>query len=563
MSKKSNGRSEAASTEVTRRDVVKGGLGLAALGATGGLAAAGSLAGCGSSTSTGPAGPGFPVAVFPQPPELVSSGGFLTYPLDIMYATNSLATGTPKGVVNFLSRTFNGLLTGATLRIQAGDNLKIPIHNMLPANAPPLNPGEPNSPHNFNSTNMHTHGFHVPPGEDDVFIHIVPDQQYQYEYNLPTDHPAGTMWYHPHKHGSTAMQLFSGMSGIIIIEGDASNGDLNSVPEIGNASEVIFNVNELNLQGLGLAPALDPYEVQDYVLAPGPNTPFPKTDSVWVVNGEFQPNMEVVPGQVVRLRVLNASARERINLSVESHDMHLCALDGITIPNMRTLLPAQPLVVHSANRADVLVKFDTPGTYNIYRNNPATPAGIIATVTVAGTPFDMPLPAPNAPLPVPTSLGIPPAIVPEMRELWYEVDPVAAIDFPGPMIGNPPMVAKNFVMGPAQNQGRRLDPNRIDQNISLKSVIEWTLQNTSGAAHPHHIHIHPFQVMATSDGMLNGIPLVPGTWADTIAVPTGTPAIPGTATLLQYYPDNPGFYVIHCHILAHEDIGMMQNVHLA
>ena len=123
--------------------------------------------------------------------------------------------------------------------------------------------------------------------------------------------------------------------------------------------------------------------------------------------------------------------------------------------------------------------------------------------------------------------------------------------------------------------GKLFDPNRIDQNINLGSVIEWTLFNTSSKAHPHHIHIHPFQVVATSDGMLNGQPLLGPTWADTVIVPPADgpafppdpdpvpPSTPGWVRLRQRYPDFPGLYVIHCHILVHEDIGMMQIVSLA
>lgn len=136
-----------------------------------------------------------------------------------------------------------------------------------------------------------------------------------------------------------------------------------------------------------------------------------------------------------------------------------------------------------------------------------------------------------------------------------------AIDRPGPLIGGVP--AANFTLGPAQGLGRRFDPGRIDQAIRLGSVIEWTLVNTSPARHPHHIHIHPYQVIETSNGNFSDQPLVPGTWVDTVAIPAGTPEQPGYVRLRQHYPDFPGFYVIHCHILVHEDIGMMQIVNLS
>jgi FtsP/CotA-like multicopper oxidase with cupredoxin domain len=524
---------------VTRRQVVGGALGVAGLRAAGGIGALSALAACG-----GGGGSGRPVVTFSQPQELRSVSGTLNYPLSIVDATNSVGTATAKGVVNFRSRTYNGLLSGATLRVKAGDTLTIPISNALPANVGPIPPDQ-NTPHHFNSTNMHTHGFHVSPGEDNVYVEIHPSQNFTYTYHIPHDHPAGTMWYHPHKHGSTAMQLMSGMSGVIIVEGDASNGDLKSVPQLSLADEVVFNVNELNLMGLSLPPQLNPYLVPEYVTP----SPFARGDTVFVVNGQFRPRLGVAPGQVVRVRMLNSSARNTLPISIEGNDMYLCALDGITIPNMRTV---SEITLAPANRADVLIKISTPGTYEI-RKGPFTagggapvPADILAYIDVAGTPYDMPLPA--GPLPVPTSLpDIAPAEVTELRPLIYNVNMPAG----GPLIGG--TAAPNFTIN-----GVRFDAGVINEMINIGAVIQWTLTNPSSVWHPHHIHIHPFQVVATSDGMLNGIPLLGPTWADTVNIPPM-----GSVTLRQRFPDNPGLFVIHCHILVHEDIGMMQNVMLA
>ena len=118
------------------------------------------------------------------------------------------------------------------------------------------------------------------------------------------------------------------------------------------------------------------------------------------------------------------------------------------------------------------------------------------------------------------------------------------------MIGG--AAAPNFTIN-----GVRFDPSVVNELINVGAVIEWTLTNTSAAWHPHHIHIHPFQVVATSDGMLNDLPLLGPTWADTVNIPPM-----GSVTLRQRFPDNPGLFVIHCHILVHEDIGMMQSVRL-
>src|ERR1044071_2488219 len=138
-------------------------------------------------------------------------------------------------------RSYNGALVGPTIRARAGDTLNIHLVNRLPANPPTLNnlevqaaelareltrgvppPLTTDIPHNFNTTNLHTHGLHVSPaGDSDNFlIAISPGEEFFYEIKIPPDPPPGTFWYHPHVHGSTALQVSSGMEGALIIEGD-------------------------------------------------------------------------------------------------------------------------------------------------------------------------------------------------------------------------------------------------------------------------------------------------------------------------------------------------------
>lgn len=79
-----------------------------------------------------------------------------------------------------------------------------------------------NIPNCFNGTNLHAHGLWISPSgnSDNVLLEIKPGAGFQYEYNVPADHPAGTFWYHPHIHGSTAVQVASGMAGALIIQGE-------------------------------------------------------------------------------------------------------------------------------------------------------------------------------------------------------------------------------------------------------------------------------------------------------------------------------------------------------
>jgi FtsP/CotA-like multicopper oxidase with cupredoxin domain len=569
---------------ISRRDLLRG----AGILGAGALVAA-TAVGCGSSgddfvsTNNNVPAPVNPVppVTFVQPEVFSSVGGTLEVPFDINFATN--VVGTPNGDRNFRSRTINGTISPPTIRIKPGDNLRLPIINNLPANLVPVPPpADANTPHAFNTINMHTHGFHVSPGQDNVLLEIMPGSTFTYEYDIPADHPAGTFWYHPHKHGATATHLFSGMIGAIIIE-----GGLDEVPEIAAAADLVFNINELQLGGSimggSVTPAnpfgqadqttgfgneaavnpvqlTDPYEVPPYTIA---NGSFPGGDSVFVVNGEFQPTIQCRPGQLLRLRILNASARNTMALTLTgaggTENWNIISMDGLTLPNVR---PSPQFSLHPANRADVLVRLDTAGTYEITNQGFASGGGgapapvVLARIEVAGEPFPQEFPA--GPLPVsPTLPDITAGEVTENRSLFY-----TRMGMGAEVPNGSGMFAANFAMGPGPTaaQSQRFSGTRIDQVINLGAVIEWTLENPTGQWHPHHIHIHPFQVVATSDGLLNGDPNMPLTgpvWLDTVAIPPG-----GTVTLRQRYPDFPGVYVQHCHILVHEDIGMMQLINL-
>ena len=94
----------------------------------------------------------------------------------------------------------------------------------------------PDIPHCFNGTNLHTHGLWVNPSGngDNVLLSINPQTQFTYEYNIPSDHPSGTFWYHTHRHGSTALQVSSGMAGALIIRGNrlptpTAHGDIDTL----------------------------------------------------------------------------------------------------------------------------------------------------------------------------------------------------------------------------------------------------------------------------------------------------------------------------------------------
>src|SRR5207244_1065512 len=157
-----------------------------------------------------------------RPTEVVSVGGTLSVTLTIDYASLTL------GADPVRLRCYNGVLAGPTLRAKPGDLLKFKLVNALPPN-PVSGEHANNTLHEYNTTNLHTHGLHVSPSgnSDTVLLDVLPGTTQDYEIRIPANHPSGTFWYHAHRHGSVAAQVSSGMSGAIIID-----GGMDAVPEV-------------------------------------------------------------------------------------------------------------------------------------------------------------------------------------------------------------------------------------------------------------------------------------------------------------------------------------------
>src|SRR5207253_1275183 len=144
---------------------------------------------------------------------------------------------------------------------------------------------------------------HVSPSgnSDNVFAEVPPGASRLYTYTVPMDHPAGTFWYHPHKHGSVAYQLANGMAGALIVEGDPSptSHDLEAVPEIAAAREHIFVLQQLIFdRGQQDVGRVDPNDVYT-------EPPNPESYQATTINGVVQPTYTMHPGEVQRWRFIH------------------------------------------------------------------------------------------------------------------------------------------------------------------------------------------------------------------------------------------------------------------
>ncbi|MFE2009022.1 multicopper oxidase family protein [Streptomyces sp. NPDC059491] len=454
------------------------------------------------------------------------------------------------------TRTYNGTLPGPTLRMRGGDSLRLTHVNGLPPN-PPHTTDDAHAPHPANSFNLHTHGLHVSPSEqaDNVLREFMPltedevaarvaEPRYETVIHVPDDHPAGTYWYHPHLHGATAEQVVGGMAGVIIIE-----GDVDDVPEIRAAADIVVCISELKFKD-GRVPA---FTSGNWVTG---------VASTFTVNGTVNPTLTLRPGEVQRWRLVGATAFTALPLQVTSTTsggdglpLHQIAQDGVTFGVPRTQSVVE---LGMGNRADVLIRGGTPGTYEL---RAASVSGPLMTIQVTGDPVEPPMELPASlpqgrPFLDEADITHPGAD----REVLFHADPNV---FPGAfpnayrMLGTHATPAADPTGDLTRDPAYGLfDPGHINHTLPLGTVERWTIRTDETIpARSHPFHLHTNQVLLTHR---NGQRLDPPVWHDTIALAGGRPG--QTATFLVRYEDFTGDTYAHCHQLHHGDLGMMQTV---
>ncbi|MBK8208615.1 MAG: multicopper oxidase domain-containing protein [Rhodospirillales bacterium] len=552
-----------------------------------------------------------------------------------------------------------------TIDVAPGDTVRITLNNKLPADLACIDPSENvNAPHCFNGTNLHTHGLWVSPAgnSDNVLLSINPGVSFQYEYNIPPDHPAGTFWYHSHRHGSTALQVSSGMAGALIVRGSRlptieGNGDIDTLL-VGRDSKpmperilVLQQIQYACLDAQGaikvqrddagavIAWPCDPGEVGgiEFYDDPGGNGLFGpgtwnQSGRFTSINGLVLPTFTAKAGRIERWRLIHAGVRDTISLELRALKKdaptmdrlkaaeadrfiadfctgdplpyHLVAADGLTLAAARRVTQT---TMQPGYRVDALVVFPAAGKYCVI--NGAVPASasvsraavdrrLLGVVAVKGGPAVLPvaehvrdelISAARRTMPK----AVRERVVADLREGLRldkftplpdisdrELTGTQELTFRIDTSTEPP----TFGIGAAGYPPRPYDPNRVDRVLKLGGADEWTLRSEF-VGHPFHIHINPFQVVRINDpqgrdvSALDAIddagggtpdpqyPGLKGVWKDTLwvksLIPPATP--PGgiyTAVVRTRYQRYIGEYVLHCHILDHEDRGMMQNVRI-
>ena len=568
----------------------------------------------------------------------------------------------------------NDLLVGPQIRIKQGETVAVNLNNQLPAESEQTCPHHienVNQPHCFNTTNIHTHGLWVSPqgNSDNVFLRIAPQEKFDYQYKIEKNHPAGTYWYHAHVHGSTAIQVSSGMAGPLIVEGSrAPKYKNNKLIETGdmdilwkdqkgqnypNENILLFqqmqysctnpSTSAVNASQNGCVGVLE-----DYSELASP-TSWGDENRYTSINGKILGEIKVQQNQFNRWRMIHGGVRDTLGLmlkelpnsknysakqtltacaqyqsnekkaefdQLKSLPVHTIAQDGLTMNHVqtRTLSVFQP-----GYRQDAMVAFPTSNKYCIYDMKlnlddqinaplaiqpqlaPSNPlnAQLIGWVNVSASKSTLQTAAQYLKDQA-KKIGLNKEIQTQLSQLnlaafsdhaslmTEEVDQAVAerpkqfnafsISFgPGGVkfgyrhdeTDPRPISFADLFDGPGAIDGQYV------RQLQVGQTDEWHLTSDLGG-HPFHIHVNPFQIVKILDPKGNDVSVadnqvkdetngavdvqyrgLKGLFKDTIFVKQGYRVI-----VRSEYKKFEGDFVQHCHILDHEDQGMMETVRI-
>jgi FtsP/CotA-like multicopper oxidase with cupredoxin domain len=525
--------------QLSRREVLRYGAGAASL-----LSVPSVLAACSSSKSSSPRAAKNKAPAqegFPQPHALTSQGGELNVTLTAKQAVVDM--NAPQKITTV---TFDGIVPGYTWELQPGDTLNVDLVN----NLPPMKHAIQSSmnvprPHEWDHTNLHTHGLHVSPADkaDNVFIDIARGDHFQYQIPIPKDHTGGIFWYHPHRHGAVTQQVRGGMAGMIIVR-----GAIDAVPEVHAAKEQIMVLQAIELN-------------KDYQLAepiPNPSTVeafFPRNQTLYTVNGVLNPKLTMYPGEVQRWRVLNGAEGKFMSLRLDGHQLNAIAWDGLTLDAPE---PLPYTMLAAGNRGEFLVKAGAAGTYQLVLSPgssqlPDIP-GMPDSVTSTTAPTSAEL-KPRSILTVEVTGSGPEMNLPTSLPAYNPpILPIAKTrDFSFTNQRGPDKI--EFISFGID--GVPFDPDRPPYQMKVGTAEEWNLVNAIDTRYPRHahglhIHTNPFRVTK-----INGQVLPKPLWRDTMVLTGGDH---DSITFQHNFDDFTGKFVEHCHVLGHEDLGMMESL---
>ena len=402
-----------------------------------------------------------------------------------------------------LAKVYNGAFTAPTLVIHPGDMVRLKLVNHL---------DEP--------TNLHFHGLEISPSghADNIFLSINPGQSFQYYFRLPRSAPTGTFWYHSHEmvpasqmarypNTSSEEQVFDGLSGMIEVAGLTNDlpAPLRGLPQR------YLALRDVQISG-------------GQIISSDIDSNAPTTR---LVDGEVEPRIRIAPGQTQLWHIANIGADIFYRLSLPGHTFDVIAEDGHPVVHARQVTT---LVMPSGKRYDVLIRGGKRGvttlrTLPFNEGDDHYPEQTLATLATTGR-AEVPQRLPHAIFPGTADLA-------DMHIVRQRI--VTLSENPDGMF---------FINGEFYN------PDKVNFHARLNTVEQWVIVNSTDELHVFHMHTYPMQVLS-----VNGVPTAFDGYQDEVDLPPH-----GYVVARFDFTGYTGLTVFHCHILAHEDMGMMANI---
>jgi len=498
-----------------------------------------------------------PNTVLNDAPSLYSENGTLTAGITLGYSVDS--AGYTHYCYQYITPT--GIVEAPTLRLNPGDQLSLSITDAIPSTATEsksaMHAMSPTSATTCGSgfaslqaTNVHFHGLSIPPicHQDDVLDTLIQpgaNNTFQYNTTIPLTQPPGLYWYHPHVHGFTEFQVNGGAAGALIVEGMEKYR-----PEVTGLVERVFTIR------------------QEYLVPwiPGPYQLTINFENAAAFEGPT-PYIQMNAGEKQFWRVANATIQDFMPLQLlfngVPQQLELIALDGypLAAPRYETTILIPP-----AGRAEFIVQAPSAPVDAVlealaYNTGPTGNADVqqpIATIQIANPggakqAAHQPQPRPQLKPATPASpaplkfASLKDATPTTQRSLYFSEE------FAGT---NGPIQFYITVGGQPQRVFNANEKPAITTKVG--AVEDWTIENHALETHDFHIHQIHFMVLE-----VNGQPVADQDMRDTIQIPywSGKGPYPSVKLRMDFRdPTIAGTFVFHCHILLHEDLGMMHKI---
>jgi FtsP/CotA-like multicopper oxidase with cupredoxin domain len=510
-----------------------------------------------------------PGAAVKPPAELHSSNGTLRADL-------SLRSGVDVYGLTVYCYVYGDGVESPTLRVHPGDEIILNLKNEI---AP--DKGEGASPHSHqagppgscgssgtvtpSSTNLHFHGLNIPPvcHQDEVIHTLIQpgDAAFEYRFKIPPDEPPGLYWYHPHPHGFSERQVLGGASGALIVEGMER-----AAPAVAGLPERVLVLRDQRIGGVA-EDSSSGLETRPYI--PSLDISLNHTPILYPL---YKPAILIVrPRQREFWRVLNASADTFFNLQLLywpnpdtqiAQPMQVIAIDGVPVGSDFASAERTNILLPPGARAEFIVTTPAAGMYaqfltrrydnGAYGNTDTyrVLANIRSFTDAPAAPATLPG-APDSQA-TPRFLGLNSLRPARHRTLYFS----EKIEDPA----HPKQKASYFLtVGDATPKVFDMNSTQPDMTVTHGTVEDWTIENRAQESHVFHIHQLHFQVLER-----DGRPVRESALRDTIELPFWdgkSTQYPRVRLRMDFRdPAIIGTFLYHCHILEHEDGGMMGSI---